>query len=66
MRRIGAEEELLLIDAATGALAPVAGSLVDAWETSAGPAGSPDPAGSMTRELKQEQVELVSAPFAEA
>lgn len=66
LRRIGVEEELLLIDAATGALAPVAGSLVDAWETSAGPAGSPGPVGAMTSELKQEQVELVSAPFAEA
>ena len=66
MRRIGAEEELLLIDATTGALAPVADALVEAWETSGGPAGSPGPAGAMTRELKQEQVELVTAPFAEA
>ena len=68
MRKFGVEEELLLIDAATGVLAPVADDLLrtraKAGSLVPGDAVSSDgPAGTMTHELKQEQVELVSAPY---
>ena len=68
MRTFGVEEELLLIDAATGMLAPAAAEVLRNSEGSThfidGPAASVD-AASMTHELKQEQVELVSAPYTE-
>lgn len=66
MRTFGVEEELLLIDAATGMLAPAAGDVLRSSGKSThfrgGQAGDVD-AASLTHELKQEQVELVSAPY---
>lgn len=66
MRTFGVEEELLLIDGATGMLAPAAGEVLRSSENSThfrgGDAGGGD-AASLTHELKQEQVELVSAPY---
>jgi carboxylate-amine ligase len=66
MRTFGVEEELLLIDAATGMLAPAAGDVLRSSETSThfrdGDAEGVD-AASLAHELKQEQVELVSAPY---
>lgn len=59
MRKFGVEEELLLIDGTTGVLAPVAEDLLRLWE-GAGPLE-----GKLTREVKKEQLELVSAPYQE-
>ncbi len=66
MRTFGVEEELLLIDAATGILAPAAAEVLRSSETSTHfPGGDAEvlAAASLTHELKQEQVELVSAPY---
>ena len=68
MRKFGVEEELLLVDAATGRLAPVAEDVLRSSAESphfnGGQAGAGEGA-AMTHELKQEQLELVSAPYTE-
>ncbi|MCW2132337.1 carboxylate-amine ligase [Arthrobacter sp. VKM Ac-2550] len=68
MRSFGVEEELLLVDAKTGALAPVSEQLLGEEPSSGsktpraeGPAGGY--AGALVPELKQEQLEAVSAPY---
>ena len=66
MRNFGVEEELLLIDAATGMLAPTAAELLRSSGNSAHFRVHDVEDGhgaSLAHELKQEQVELVSAPF---
>jgi len=66
MRNFGVEEELLLIDAATGMLAPTAADVLRSSGTSThfgGHDAQDVDAASLAHELKQEQVELVSAPF---
>lgn len=66
MRNFGVEEELLLIDAATGMLAPTAADVLHSSGNSthfSGHDAQNVDAASLTHELKQEQIELVSAPF---
>ena len=68
MRSFGVEEELLLVDAKTGALAPVSEQLLgdnhQAGPSTPGTADSPIAySGALVPELKQEQLEAVSAPF---
>lgn len=68
MRTFGVEEELLLVDAKTGALTPVSEQLLEeeqdgrtALAEAADSAGAYS--GALTWELKQEQLEAVSAPY---
>ncbi|WP_240793070.1 glutamate--cysteine ligase [Arthrobacter crystallopoietes] len=68
MRSFGVEEELLLVDAKTGALAPVSEQLLgdnhQAGPSTPGIADSPIAySGALVPELKQEQLEAVSAPY---
>jgi carboxylate-amine ligase len=72
MRRLGVEEEFLLIDAHTGRLMPVGDNLVAAAGARQ-PLQGPDahgnrsapPGTTLTTEVQREQIEAVTAPFTE-
>lgn len=57
VRTVGVEEELLLVDAQTMQLVPVAGRVLESHAASSGALGS-----TLEFEVKQEQVEVVSPP----
>jgi carboxylate-amine ligase len=60
LRTVGIEEELLLVDAETLQLVPVAGSVLE--NVLSGAPATP-PGTSLVFEVKQEQIEVVSPPF---
>src|ERR1700712_2069725 len=61
MRTFGVEEELLLVDAETGAPVPAASRLLEGYQrTTGGPSALDAPV--LTSEMQEEMVEIVSPP----
>jgi len=60
-RTVGVEEELLLVDAETMRLAPVAGRVLESIPSTGARAIAPE--STVVFEVKQEQIEVVSPPF---
>jgi glutamate---cysteine ligase / carboxylate-amine ligase len=61
VRRLGVEEELLLVDATTGRPSALASTVLERFDASAGPR-RPSEAGRLEAELQQQQIELATAP----
>jgi carboxylate-amine ligase len=63
LRTVGVEEELLLVDPATGQARAVAGAVMrDAGEESPDGAAANEPPGVLERELQREQLETATRP----
>jgi len=60
-RTVGVEEELLLVDAETMQLVPVAGRVLESIPSAGGRSSAPD--STVVFEVKQEQIEVVSPPY---
>src|SRR4051794_9283112 len=65
MRRLGVEEELLVVEEESGVPAAVAGTLLGSVESgSTGPPAGGRPGGEVGAELQQQQIEIDPRPAA--
>jgi len=65
VRKVGVEEELLLVDPRTGELANAAGAVLHEHRTERGDAPSPSPSRDLEGELLRHMVETHSEPSAD-